>query len=188
MLDQTRVAPLFIARYQAAVTAPSLFGAVDQPMAGGGSWFGGGSVQYDIDQLKDARRAGVDVLLVDYDAANPNASGSLLTLVQALQEMRSASQDYPLLAASRCSAHRRLRLRRRLCTAKSMTSSGASRRSIRAEAILPDAQDNAPQYIAIVNEDAAAGVDVLPLYVRSSSRISPPKARVSLSAASATAK
>ena len=162
LLDQTRVAPLFIARYQAAVTAQSLFGAVDQPVAGGGSWFGGGSVQYDIDQLKDARRAGVDVLLVDYDTANPNASGSLLTLVQALQEMRSANQDYPLLAvhivphdddsaASPALYSEIYDFFRRVPP------------EYRAEAILSDAQDNAPEYIAIVNEDVASGIDLAAL-------------------------
>ncbi len=159
LLDQPRVAPLFIARYQAAVTASSLFGAVDQPMAGGGNWFGGGSVQYDTDQLKDARRAGVDVLLVDYDTANPNAPSSLLTLVQALQDMRAAGEDYPLLAVH---------------VVPHNGDNGVSptiyseiydffRRvppEFRAEAILPDTQDNAPQYIAIVNEDAASSVDV----------------------------
>ncbi|HEX5324751.1 MAG TPA: hypothetical protein VFW40_13260, partial [Capsulimonadaceae bacterium] len=70
---------------------------LDQPMDGRGVWSGGLQVGWDVNQVRDARRGGVDVLLPVYDPADPNANAELDTLVEAIKEIRATGDDYPLL-------------------------------------------------------------------------------------------
>ncbi len=94
--QRTRVSSLFFAIYHPEYTSAS--GFVNDPMTGAGSWFGAGSVQYQVDEMRDARRAGVDAMLVVYDPDNPSSVTGLASMVQALQLMKANQEDYPLLA------------------------------------------------------------------------------------------
>jgi hypothetical protein len=140
LLDQTTVTKLFLAIYHPNFDPDTQF--LDQPVSSRGFWFGS-SVQYQLDQLKDARRAGVDVLLVVYDPSDPTSTSGVETLVQAEQELRGKGNDYPLLAPD---------------LVKSGDDAYAGIKSFfervppefRGQVYLPDSDDNRAEYIAVV--------------------------------------
>jgi uncharacterized protein YbaR (Trm112 family) len=142
LLDQDRVTPLFMAIYQPMFDPSRQF--VDQPMNGRGFWFGS-SVQYHMSELRDARRAGVNALLVSYQPGEA-ADEAVSTLVQAIEDLRKSGQDYPLLGLS-------------------LAQKDASYQSVksffelvppefRAEVTLPDSKSNAPAYVVVLSGSA----------------------------------
>jgi hypothetical protein len=144
--EQTRlgsliIAPFYINQAFKKDGATDLVG-LDQPMDGAGIWAGGLQVGWDVNQVRDARRAGVDVLLAVYDPSDPSADAELDTLVEAIKEIRANGEDYPLLG---------LRL---IGTDNSNAVNAFFSRvpaDLCAEVTLPDSDDNKPAYIAVVD-------------------------------------
>ncbi|MCC6442503.1 MAG: hypothetical protein IT210_03485 [Armatimonadetes bacterium] len=76
----------------------------DKPMGGTGPWFSYDFTQWHREQIRDARRAGIDVLLPVYRGASQDratyALKGLDVLVQALKETKAEQKDYPLVGMS----------------------------------------------------------------------------------------
>jgi hypothetical protein len=95
---QTNVAPLILAPYTFTFkpeTWPTQL--TDQPIDAIGPAFGGDHAQWHKNQLVDARRAGIDVLLPIIDPKDPESTTGLAALVEAMKELEASGQDYPLL-------------------------------------------------------------------------------------------
>lgn len=151
LTPQTDVGTMVIAPFVMSYSPKTPINALlDQPMDGQGIWFGGQQVGWDVEQIRDARRAGIDVLLPIYDPSDPDADTELNTLVEAIKEIRANGDDYPLLGL-------------RLTGAVSYDAVKAffSRvpADLRAEVILPDDQDNKPAYIIVA--DSTDGSDAI---------------------------
>jgi hypothetical protein len=98
LTEETSLAPLVLATYYFTYPAsPNLLEYLDQPMDGFGPAFGGQRVQWHRSQLTDARRSGIDVLLVNVDPGDPATATGLAALVESMKEMLASGQDFPLL-------------------------------------------------------------------------------------------
>ncbi|MEI6915414.1 MAG: sugar-binding protein, partial [Armatimonadota bacterium] len=72
---------------------------VNKPFGGFGPWFTGSRIEFHRGMLRDARRAGIDVLLaVNSVTPLPANRTATLALVGALKEMTIAKEAYPLVA------------------------------------------------------------------------------------------
>lgn len=138
----TLVAAPFVMSYGPGTPINAL---LDQPMDGQGMWFGGMQVGWDAEQVRDARRAGVDILLPIYDPSDPDANAELDTLVEAIKEIRADAEDYPLLGV-------RLAGDPTYDAIKSFFSRVPA--DLRAEVVLPDDEDNKPAYIVVADSIA----------------------------------
>jgi hypothetical protein len=139
LLDQKSVPPLILAVYRCYDS--DVFTA-DQPEDGLGPVFGASHSQWDRNQVADARRAGIDVLLPIVNPADPKTESGLAALVQALKEMKAAGDDYPLLGVKIEGDNPVGSVREFLTIVPE---------EFRAETILPDNLDNQRAYIAFAD-------------------------------------
>jgi len=76
----------------------------DKPMGGVGPWFSYDLTQWHRDQMRDARRAGIDVLLPVFRGTLQDrktyALKGLDALSQALKDLKAQRKDYPLIGMS----------------------------------------------------------------------------------------
>ncbi|MCC6484772.1 MAG: hypothetical protein IT209_08005 [Armatimonadetes bacterium] len=73
---------------------------INKPFYGFGPWFSGERIEWHRQQLRDARRAGIDVLLGVQNVAGGPPDTATLALVGALKEMDAAGEDHPLLGVA----------------------------------------------------------------------------------------
>jgi hypothetical protein len=142
LTEQITLAPLVLATYYYSYpdhVTPIDY--LDQPMDGFGPAFGGNHAQWHLGQLADARRAGVDVLLVSIDPSNPDSATGLAALVEAMKEMADKGDDYPLLGL-KIDGDPVAALREFLTLVPEQ---------FRAEVQLPDKEFNQPAYIVFAN-------------------------------------
>jgi hypothetical protein len=137
LTQQKDLAPLIIAPYFCC-DQPSTKQWVDQPINAVGPAFGGRHAQWHKDQLADARRAGIDVILPVVDADDQKSQWGLAALVEALKEMKHDGQDYPLLGLKIAGDNAVNAVKEFLTIVP---------QEFRAEVILPDSQSNQRAYI-----------------------------------------
>lgn len=149
LTPQTDVSQLIVAPFVMSYSPQTPMNALlDQPIDGQGIWFGGQQVGWDVNQVRDARRAGVDVLLPMVDPSDPNAGAQLDTLVEAIKEMRANGEDYPLLGLRASNLDDD--------TAKIFFDHVPE--DLLAQIALPDSEDNQPAAIAVADSLPPAAV------------------------------
>ena len=113
---------------------------LDQPIDGLGPAFGGNRAQWHVNQLADARRSGIDVLLPIVDPSDPGSAAGLAALVEAMKELKAAGQDYPLLGVKTAGSDVLASVREFLTIVPE---------EFRAEIVLPDKEFNQPAFIVV---------------------------------------
>ncbi|HEX3983145.1 MAG TPA: sugar-binding protein, partial [Acidisoma sp.] len=150
LTPQTDVGSLIVAPFVMSYSPRTPLNALlDQPMDGQGMWFGGMQVGWDVEQVRDARRAGVDVLLPIYNPSDPDANAELDTLVEAIKEIRADGDDYPLLGLRTSDLNDE--------TAKDFFDHVPD--DLLAQIVLPDSDGNQPAAIVVADHPAPAAID-----------------------------
>jgi hypothetical protein len=143
LFEQTNLAPLIVAPYYidypANIQPTSL---LDQPMDAVGPAFGGLHAAWHENQLQDARKSGIDVLLPVIDPASAQSVEELSALVQAMKEMKAQGLDYPLLGLKVEGSDDLAAVTQYLEIVPA---------EFRAEVVLPDKMHDQRAYVVVVN-------------------------------------